>query len=82
MDGLEGGGLTSGEPVSDYQGSPIHKQEDHKGGKDVVVGLICAEATDLVVDWFLGVREMKRSREMKDSSLSHWERMRVAGSLR
>lgn len=45
------------------------------------MGWICAEATDLVVDWFLGMKEMERSREIEDSSLSCWGGRRVAGSL-
>lgn len=35
-----------------------------------------AEATGLVVDWLLGMREMERSRETENSSLSCWGRMR------
>lgn len=46
------------------------------------MGRICAETTDLVIDWFLRIKEMDRSREIEDSSLSCWGGTRVAGSLR
>lgn len=45
------------------------------------MGWICAEATDLVVDRFLGRRETEKSREVEESSLSCWGRMVVEGKI-
>lgn len=58
------------------------RAKEHEGGRDTVREWICAEATDVGVDWLLGMREMERSREVEDSSLSCWGSTRVARSLR
>lgn len=66
-----------------YWGSPISTpggaEEERGRGRDAVMG---ASAQKPQVWELIGDREMERSRGVEDSSLSHWERMRVAGSRR
>lgn len=45
-------------------------EEEREGGKDTVVAWIYAQVIDVGVDWLLGMREVERSRETEDSSLS------------
>lgn len=56
----------------EFLGQP---EKEPEGGKDAVGGWICAKARDVVVDWFLSMREREKSRGAEGSSLSCWGRL-------
>ena len=66
--------------TGDAQSAHRWPEEELKGGRNGAVGWICTEATDLVVDWFLGMKEREKSRESKEASPSCRGRTVVAGS--